>query len=240
VNCWLDKIEIFSALYGSLRYYEKQAFFTQKTKFPVLHNWSARRDSFKGIWKLILDTWTVRNVVTKDTSEFLLKNLKIKLLVDNWNLCMCITMELATKTIRDNNCLIIAKFVVFEMISLFFSHSLTVTTFAAMLKMLLFIFFIDYFNQPNVSESGSYPRLGSCPSSSTPIVFFWSSKQNYSKWWEACHMQGAISEPQMRSQKARETETKKAIKTSIIVKKDLQTYIFSTAFVSFNSDPRKP
>src|SRR5438552_3020429 len=71
---------------------------------------------------------------------------------------MCITMELATKTIRDNNCLIIAKFVVFEMISLFFSHSLTVTTFAAMLKMLLFIFFIDYFNQPNVSELGSYPR----------------------------------------------------------------------------------
>src|SRR5439155_11518811 len=78
---------------------------------------------------------------------------------------MCITMELATKTIRDNNCLIIAKFVVFEMISLFFSHSLTVTTFAAMLKMLLFIFFIDYFNQPNVSESGSYPRLGSYPRS---------------------------------------------------------------------------
>src|SRR5436190_1193008 len=34
VDCWLDKIEIFSALYGSLRYYEKQAFFTQKTKFP--------------------------------------------------------------------------------------------------------------------------------------------------------------------------------------------------------------
>src|SRR5437667_9973643 len=27
-----------------------------------------------------------------------------------------------------------------------------------MLKMLLFIFFIDYFNEPNVSESGSYPR----------------------------------------------------------------------------------
>src|SRR5436190_10625607 len=71
---------------------------------------------------------------------------------------MCITMELATKTVRDNNCLIIAKFVVFEMISLFFSHSLTVTTFAAMLKMLLFIFFIDYFNPPHVSESGSYSR----------------------------------------------------------------------------------
>ena len=72
-------------------------------------------------------------------------------------------IELATKTIGDNNCLIIAKFMVFEMISLFFSHLLTVTTFAAMLKMLLFIFFIDYFNQPNVSESGSYPRLGSYP-----------------------------------------------------------------------------
>src|SRR5436190_18344186 len=71
---------------------------------------------------------------------------------------MCIMMELATKTIGDNNCLIIAKFVVFEMISLFFSYSLTVTTFAAMLIMLLFIFFIDYFNQPNVPESGSYPR----------------------------------------------------------------------------------
>src|SRR5436190_12675603 len=71
---------------------------------------------------------------------------------------MCITMELATKTVRDNNCLIIAKFVVFEMISLFFSHSLTVTTFAAMLKMLLFIFFIHYFNQPNVRQSGSYLR----------------------------------------------------------------------------------
>ena len=52
-------------------------------------------------------------------------------------------------------------------------------------------------------------------------------------------MQGAISEPQTRSQKGGETETKKAIKTSIIVKKDLQTYIFSTAFVSFNSDPLK-
>ena len=154
MDCWLDKIEIFSALYGSLRYYEKKSFLYPKNQVPVLHIWSARRDSFKGIWKLILDTWTVRHVVTKDTSEFLLKNLKIKLLVDNWNLCMCITMELATKTIRDNNCLIIAKFVVFEMISLFFSHSLTVTTFAAMLKMLLFIFFIDYFNQPNVSESG--------------------------------------------------------------------------------------
>src|SRR5205814_5302478 len=47
-------------------------------------------------------------------------------------------------------------------------------------------------------------------------------------------MQGPISEPQMRSQKGGKTETKKAIKTSIIVKKDLQTYIFSTAFVSFN------
>src|SRR5436190_2954747 len=49
VNCSLDKIEIFSALYGSLQYYEKMSFLYPKNQVPVLHIWSARRDSFKGI-----------------------------------------------------------------------------------------------------------------------------------------------------------------------------------------------
>ena len=37
VDCWLDKIEIFSALYGSLRYYEKKSFLYPKNQVPVLH-----------------------------------------------------------------------------------------------------------------------------------------------------------------------------------------------------------
>ena len=36
VDCWLDKIEIFSAFYGSLRYYEKRSFLYPKNQVPVL------------------------------------------------------------------------------------------------------------------------------------------------------------------------------------------------------------
>ena len=126
------------ALYGSLWYYLSELSWP-KNQVTILHIWSAQWDPLKGIWKLILTSKTVRNIVIMIRQIFILKNLKVKLLIDNWISACSMMMNLATKTIHSNNSLAIVVIIVLETISSFFSHSLTATNFATMLKMILFV-----------------------------------------------------------------------------------------------------